>query len=170
MCQCRRRRFSPWSRKSPHAMEQLSPQATTPEPVLQRPRSRCILELCAAREAASARNLCAAARKQPPPPLEKAQVQQWRFSTAKKVHVLTVRQHKFGPPSEKTTGRRGVEDAPSHASTALACPWHLCSFQAEGYLGGRRGPRGWSAVILGFVDLSGRHPSPQGLEISFAGA
>ena len=33
-CQCRRHRFDPWSGKIPHAMEQLSPCATTTEPVL----------------------------------------------------------------------------------------------------------------------------------------
>ena len=38
-CQCRSPRFDPWSRKIPHAMWQLSPWATTPEPVLQSPRA-----------------------------------------------------------------------------------------------------------------------------------
>ena len=33
-CQCRRHRFDPWSRKIPHATEQLNPCATTTEPVL----------------------------------------------------------------------------------------------------------------------------------------
>ena len=33
-CQCRGHGFDPWSRKIPHAMEQLSPCATTTEPVL----------------------------------------------------------------------------------------------------------------------------------------
>ena len=32
-CQCRRHRFDSWSRKIPYAMEQLSPCATTTEPV-----------------------------------------------------------------------------------------------------------------------------------------
>ena len=32
-CQCRRFGFYPWYMKIPHAMEQLSPWATTPEPV-----------------------------------------------------------------------------------------------------------------------------------------
>ena len=31
-CQCRRHRFNPWSRKIPHAAEQLSPCTTTTEP------------------------------------------------------------------------------------------------------------------------------------------
>ena len=31
-CQCKGHRFDPWSRKIPHAMEQLSPSATTTEP------------------------------------------------------------------------------------------------------------------------------------------
>ena len=34
-CQCRRRRFDPWSGKIPHAVEQLSPWATTMKLVLQ---------------------------------------------------------------------------------------------------------------------------------------
>ena len=33
-CQCRRHGFDPWSGKIPHAAEQLSPCATTIEPVL----------------------------------------------------------------------------------------------------------------------------------------
>ena len=33
-CQCRRHRFNPWSRKNPHASEQLHPRTTTCEPVL----------------------------------------------------------------------------------------------------------------------------------------
>ena len=33
-CQCRGHGFDPWSRKIPHAMEQLSPCATTTEPAL----------------------------------------------------------------------------------------------------------------------------------------
>ena len=32
-CQCRRHRFDPWSGKILHAVEQLSPCATTTEPV-----------------------------------------------------------------------------------------------------------------------------------------
>ena len=34
ICQCRGHMFDPWSRKIPHAVEQLSPCATTTEPVL----------------------------------------------------------------------------------------------------------------------------------------
>ena len=33
-CQCRRQGFDAWSRRIPHAMEQLSPDATTTELVL----------------------------------------------------------------------------------------------------------------------------------------
>ena len=33
-CQCRGHRFEPWSGKIPHAVEQLSPCATTTEPAL----------------------------------------------------------------------------------------------------------------------------------------
>jgi len=32
-CQCREHRFNPWSRKIPYAAEQLSPCATTTEPI-----------------------------------------------------------------------------------------------------------------------------------------
>ena len=35
-CQCKGHEFNPWSGKTPHAMEQLSPCATTSEPT--RPR------------------------------------------------------------------------------------------------------------------------------------
>ena len=34
-CQCRRYEFNPWSRKNPHATEQINLGATTVEPVLQ---------------------------------------------------------------------------------------------------------------------------------------
>ena len=37
-CQCRRHMFDPWAKKIPHAVEQLSPCATTIEPVLSRVR------------------------------------------------------------------------------------------------------------------------------------
>jgi len=33
-CQCRRQRFDPWSKKIPHALEQLNPCTITIEPVL----------------------------------------------------------------------------------------------------------------------------------------
>ena len=33
-CQCRKRRLDPWSRKTPHTAEQLSPGSTTTEPEL----------------------------------------------------------------------------------------------------------------------------------------
>ena len=36
-CQCRRHGFDPWSGKIPHVTEQLSPSATTIEPVLKSP-------------------------------------------------------------------------------------------------------------------------------------
>ena len=38
-CQCRGHGFNPWSGKIPHAAEQLSPWATTTEPVLYSPRA-----------------------------------------------------------------------------------------------------------------------------------
>ena len=37
ICQCRRHRFNPWSRKTPHAMKQLRLCTTTTEPVLKSP-------------------------------------------------------------------------------------------------------------------------------------
>ena len=36
-CQCRGHGFKPWSRKIPHAVEQLSPCATTTEPTCLEP-------------------------------------------------------------------------------------------------------------------------------------
>ena len=42
-CQCR---FDPWSEKIPHAMEQLSPCATTLEPVLQSPETATTESRC----------------------------------------------------------------------------------------------------------------------------
>ena len=38
-CQCRGHGFNPWSRKSPHSVEQLSPCATTTEPALYSPQA-----------------------------------------------------------------------------------------------------------------------------------
>ena len=42
-CQCRGHRFDPWSRKIPHAAEQLSPRATTTEPACHNYWSPCTL-------------------------------------------------------------------------------------------------------------------------------
>ena len=57
-CQCRRHGFDPWSRKTPHALEQLSPSATTTEPMLQSPCS-------ATREATGMRSLLTAMKSSP---------------------------------------------------------------------------------------------------------
>ena len=63
-CQCRRHRLDLWSRKIPHAVEQLSPCATTIEPVLWSPgtattEARTSWRLCSATiEAAAMRSLC----------------------------------------------------------------------------------------------------------------
>ena len=46
-CQCRGHRFNPWSEKIPQAAEQLSPCATTTEPV------GCTAEACTARARAA---------------------------------------------------------------------------------------------------------------------
>ena len=54
-CQYRRHRFSLWSRKIPHDTGQLSPRATTPEPMLQSPGA-------VAAEACPLQSLCSAAR------------------------------------------------------------------------------------------------------------
>ena len=45
-CQCRGQRFDPWSRNIPHAKEQLSPCATTDEPVLWSPRAAANEPVC----------------------------------------------------------------------------------------------------------------------------
>ena len=90
--------IDPWSGKIPHTTEQLSPCATTTEPALQSPgpanhwahaltcQSLCALSLCSAtREASTTRSPRAAAKSSPRlPQLEKAHVQRWRPSTAKK--------------------------------------------------------------------------------------
>ena len=82
--QCRRHRFDPWSRKIPHAAEQLSLWATTIEPV---PWScnywslRTLKPISATREATALGGLCTSVkvclsvREKPE--------QQWRPSTAK---------------------------------------------------------------------------------------
>ena len=45
-CQCRRHGFNPWSGKTPHAEMQLTPRATTTEPVPCSPRTATIEPLC----------------------------------------------------------------------------------------------------------------------------
>ena len=45
-CQCRSHGFDLWSGKIPHAMEQLSPWATTTEPVLRRPGATTTKPVC----------------------------------------------------------------------------------------------------------------------------
>ena len=51
-CQCRRHRFDSWSRRTPHAVKQLSPCATTTEPGLESQEAtttepRCLDRACA---------------------------------------------------------------------------------------------------------------------------
>ena len=86
-CQCRGHGFDPWSRKTPHAMEQLSPITTTFEPVPQSsgaatPEPTCCkywslhaLEHVLHQREAPAVSLYTATREKPPQP--------WRPSTAK---------------------------------------------------------------------------------------
>ena len=77
-CQCRRYKFDSWSMKIPHAAEQLSPRATTTEPVLYHPGA-------ATREATAMRSSHTATRQQPPLTATREKpVQQWRPSTVKK--------------------------------------------------------------------------------------
>ena len=45
-CQCRGHRFDRWSRKMPHAQEQLSPCTATTEPMLQSPRATSTEAMC----------------------------------------------------------------------------------------------------------------------------
>ena len=72
-CQCKGHRFNRCSRKIPHALRQLIPDATTIKPVLQSPRASttevCLPQsLCpATREATAVRSLCTTTREQPPP-------------------------------------------------------------------------------------------------------
>ena len=79
-CQCRGHRFNPWSEKIPQAAEQLSPCATTTEPV------GCTAEACTAGARAAQRKKATAMRspgtvlESSPhsPQLEKAHTQQQR--------------------------------------------------------------------------------------------
>ena len=62
-CQCRRHRFNPWSRKIPHAAEQLSSCTTTTELTCHHYWILCIESPCSAtREATSVRSLCTTTR------------------------------------------------------------------------------------------------------------
>ena len=61
-CQGRRHGFGLWSRKIPHATEQLSAFTTTTEPALSSPRAQLPSLCAAAAEARSPQSPCAAAR------------------------------------------------------------------------------------------------------------
>ena len=114
VCQCRGHRCEPWSGKIPHAMEQLSPCATTTEPVLlspcttttepMHPRAHvpqilspraatteaCMPRACAPqqREATAMRSMHTAMRSSPRlPQLEKARTQQQRPNAAKNKNI-----------------------------------------------------------------------------------
>ena len=82
--QCRGHRFNPWSNKIPHALEQVSPWATTTEPtVLQLPKPVC-LEPCSTRETAAMRSLCTTMKSTPSSlQLGKTWISQQRPSVAK---------------------------------------------------------------------------------------
>ena len=65
-CRCRRHGFNPWYRKIPHAVEQLSPWATTPEPTCCNHWASVPESLCSApREAAAVRSRHIATRERP---------------------------------------------------------------------------------------------------------
>ena len=57
-CQGRRHKFEPWSRKIPHAMEQLSPCARTTEAVLWSLGATATETVCATMEVCVLRSLC----------------------------------------------------------------------------------------------------------------
>ena len=64
-CQCRRCRFNPWSRKTSHAVKQLSPWATSTEPMCCSYWSPCILEpMLHPREATAVKSPSTATREQ----------------------------------------------------------------------------------------------------------
>ena len=65
-CQCRGHRFDPWSGKIPHAAEQLSPCATTTEPVCSRPHMLKLLSPRAATTKARAPRARAPQQEKPP--------------------------------------------------------------------------------------------------------
>ena len=77
VCQCRRHRFKPWSRKIPHASGQLSPCATTTE--LPHPRI-CAQQLKPPQGGALTLQWRVAPNS---PQLEKAQEKQWRPTCVK---------------------------------------------------------------------------------------
>ena len=84
-CQCRGHGFEPWSRKIPHAAEQLSPCAIITEPMCHNYWSLHAWSLCStAREATAMRGPSPATKSSPrSPQLEKAHVQQRRPNAAK---------------------------------------------------------------------------------------
>ena len=88
-CQCRRHGFDPWSRKIPHASEQLSSCLTTSEPVLGSPgtattEARSPQSLCSTTRKATARGSpCTAMSSSRFLRLEKALMQQQRPRTVK---------------------------------------------------------------------------------------
>ena len=77
-CQCRRHEFDPWSRKIPHAEEQLSPRATTPE--LSHPGARA----STTREATPVRSLHITTKSSPHSPQPEKTPRRGRPSTAQR--------------------------------------------------------------------------------------
>ena len=95
-CQCRGHGFEPWSGKIPHAVEQLSPCATTTEPALWSPRATTTEPACHNYWRPCAKSPCSATRQETTmrsprtamkssprwPQLETARAQQQRPNTA----------------------------------------------------------------------------------------
>ena len=88
VCQCRGHGFNPWSRKIPHAAGQLSPCATTTDPVCSRAR---VLQ----QEKPPQGEACVLQLESSPhwPQLEKARAQQWRPSAAKNDKLITFKKN-----------------------------------------------------------------------------
>ena len=94
--QCRRHGCDAWSRKIPHAVEQLSAWATATEPQCCNYWSLCAYSLCSTREATRMRSLFTTKKSshRSPPQLEKTHTEQQRPSTTenkqtKKLHLTT---------------------------------------------------------------------------------
>ena len=104
-CHWKRHGFNPWSRKIPHAVEELSPCITTMEPMLWSPGTAAIETVhrpgsCSARREATVMRgpRAATTEKTPLTTTRKKPVWQWRPSTAKNKelnNILTQSPHRY---------------------------------------------------------------------------
>lgn len=119
-CQCRGYRFDPWPGKIPHAEEQLSPWATTPElcsraqqlhllsPHATSTAARVPWSLCATREAAT-QSLHATTREQPPLTVTREEPTRQQRPSAAKVNTVILKANKT---TKWSTDRRWTSQFP----------------------------------------------------------